>query len=49
MAAAGGGSALHKLTRPHGIKLSPAVDCSVEELSLAVGEVVGCDSVKPHV
>ncbi|XP_060929988.1 proteasomal ubiquitin receptor ADRM1-like [Limanda limanda] len=39
MAAAGGGSALHKLTRPHGIKLSPAVACWVEELSLAVGSM----------
>ena len=46
MAAAGGGFGLHKLTRRHGIKLCPAVACSVEEVSLAVGEVVGCDSVK---
>ena len=44
--AAGGGSGLHKLTRRHGFKLCPAVDCSVEEVSPAVGEVVGYDSVK---
>ena len=30
----------------HGIKLCPAVDCSVEKVSLAVGEVVGYDSVR---
>ena len=35
-----------KLTRRHAIKLFPAVQCSVEEAGLAVGEVVGCDSVR---
>ena len=34
------------LTRRHAIKLIPAVACSVAEAALAVGEVVGCDSVK---
>ncbi|KAI3377340.1 hypothetical protein L3Q82_008544, partial [Scortum barcoo] len=30
-----------KLTRRHAVRLVPAVSCSVEEVSLAVGEVVG--------
>ena len=43
---ASGGSGLEKLTRRHAIKLAPAVRCSVEECSLAVGEVVGYGSIK---
>ena len=35
-----------KLTHSHEIKLFPTVQCSVEEARLAVGEVVGCDSVR---
>ncbi|CAF92714.1 unnamed protein product, partial [Tetraodon nigroviridis] len=37
---------LEKLTRRHGVKLNPAVACSVEEAALAVGDVVGHDSVR---
>lgn len=46
MAAAGEQISLHKLTRRHAIKLSPPDRCSVEECSLAVGEIVGYESVK---
>lgn len=46
MAAAGEHSSLHKLTRRHAIKLSPPNGCSVEDCSLAVGEIVGYDSIK---
>ncbi|KAI3359137.1 hypothetical protein L3Q82_002592 [Scortum barcoo] len=35
-----------RLTRRHAVRLVPAVSCSVEEVSLAVGEVVGYGSVK---
>ena len=35
-----------RLTRRHAIKVIPSVACSVAEAALAVGEVVGCDSVK---
>ncbi|CAG06636.1 unnamed protein product [Tetraodon nigroviridis] len=35
-----------KPTRRHGVKLNPAVACSVEEAALAVGNVVGHESVK---
>ena len=41
-----GGAEFEKLTRRHAVKLVPAVNCSVEEATLAVGEVVGCGSVK---
>ncbi|KAL6481018.1 hypothetical protein MHYP_G00090980 [Metynnis hypsauchen] len=34
-----------KLSRRHGIKIAPEVNCSVEECSLAVGEIVGYSSV----
>lgn len=44
--AAGEQFSLHKLTRRHAIKLSPPDGCSVEECSLAVGEVVGYESIK---
>ncbi|KAI3355855.1 hypothetical protein L3Q82_004225 [Scortum barcoo] len=37
---------VEKLTRRHAVRLVPAVSCSVEEVSLAVGEVVGYGSVK---
>ncbi|KAE8277540.1 Transposon TX1 uncharacterized 82 kDa protein ORF 1 [Larimichthys crocea] len=35
-----------RLTRRHAVKLVPAVPCSVEEAGLAVGEVVGCESIR---
>lgn len=35
-----------RLTRRHAVKLVPSVPCSVEEAGLAVGEVVGYESVK---
>ncbi|KAL7856500.1 hypothetical protein SRHO_G00153990 [Serrasalmus rhombeus] len=34
-----------KLSRCHGIKIAPEVNCSVEDCSLAVGEIVGYNSV----
>lgn len=34
-----------QLSRRHGIKLVPAVECSVEDCALAVGEAVGYDSI----
>lgn len=33
------------LSRRHGIKLAPVVNCSVEDCSLAVGKAVGFDSI----
>ncbi|KAI3360756.1 hypothetical protein L3Q82_012994 [Scortum barcoo] len=42
----GHGRSFEKLTRRHAVRLVPAVSCSVEEVSLAVGEVVGYGSVK---
>ena len=41
-----GGVEFERLTRRHAVKLIPAVQCSVEEATLAVGQVVGCGSVK---
>lgn len=41
-----GGAEFEKLTCHHAIKLVTAVDCSVEEACLAVGEMVGCSSIK---
>ncbi len=41
-----GGVDFEKLTRRHAIKLVPAVNCSVEEATLAVSETVGYGSVK---
>lgn len=35
-----------KLTRRHGVKVAPAMACSVEECALAVGAIVGHMSVK---
>ena len=40
------GSGLEKLTRRHAIKMVPTISCSVEECSLAVGELVGYASVR---
>lgn len=40
------GSGLERLTRRDAIKMVPMVSCSVEECGLAVGQVVGYDSVK---
>ena len=37
---------LERLTRRHAVKLQPTVTCSVEECSLAVGQVVDYDKVK---
>lgn len=37
---------LEQLTRRHGIKVPVGVDCSVEECSLAVGQIVGCESIR---
>ncbi len=34
-----------QLSRRHGIKLAPVVNCSVEDCSLAVGKAVGFDSM----
>ncbi len=34
-----------QLSRRHGIKLAPVVNCSVEDCSLAVGKAVGFDSI----
>lgn len=38
--------AFEQLTRWHGIKVPVGVDCSIEECSLAVGEVVGHSCIK---
>ncbi|TWW77610.1 Transposon TX1 uncharacterized 82 kDa protein ORF 1 [Takifugu flavidus] len=46
MAAEPGTSELEKLTRRHGVKLSPPDGVSVEECALAVGDIVGHTSVK---
>ncbi|KAL7890944.1 hypothetical protein AOLI_G00004200 [Acnodon oligacanthus] len=45
MAAAAGRVSFEKLSRRHGIKIAPEVSCSVEECALAVGEIVGYNSV----
>lgn len=37
---------LSKLSRKHGFKIAPGFPCSVEECSLAVGELVGYSSIK---
>ncbi|TWW78233.1 hypothetical protein D4764_11G0003540 [Takifugu flavidus] len=41
-----GASELEKLTRGHGVKLSPPDGVSVEECALAVGDIVGHGSMK---
>lgn len=38
--------AFEQLTRRHGIKVPVGVDCSIEECSLTVGEVVGHSCIK---
>ncbi|KAK9533206.1 hypothetical protein VZT92_008344 [Zoarces viviparus] len=40
------GESLSHLTRKHGIKISAGFPCSVEDIGLAVGEMVGHSSVK---
>ncbi|KAL6112674.1 uncharacterized protein ACO6RY_11126 [Pungitius sinensis] len=40
------GENLSHLTRKHGIKISAGFPCSVEDIGLAVGEIVGHGSVK---
>ena len=35
-----------KLSRRHGVKIPAAAGCSVEECSLAVGAIIGYDSIK---
>ena len=37
---------LNKLSRKHGFKIVPGFSCSVEECSLAVGELVGYSSIE---
>lgn len=34
-----------RLSRRHGIKIAPVMNCSVEDCSLAVGQIVGHDSI----
>ncbi|KAL4009126.1 hypothetical protein ACER0C_002978 [Sarotherodon galilaeus] len=46
MPAVEGDAEFEKLTRRHAVKLIPTVNCSVEDAVLAVGEVVGYDSMK---
>ncbi|TWW77654.1 hypothetical protein D4764_12G0010440 [Takifugu flavidus] len=46
MAAESGASDLEKLTRRHGVKLSPPDGVSVGECAMAVGDIVGHTSVK---
>lgn len=46
MLAVEGGAEFEKLTRCHTVKLILTVNCWVEEAGLAVGEVVGYDSLK---
>ncbi len=41
-----GGVGLETLTRRHAFKLCPSIDCSVEDCALAVGAIVGYDSIK---
>ncbi len=36
-----GNAAFERLSRRHGIKIAPVMNCSVEECSLAVGKAVG--------
>lgn len=40
------GTEFKKLTQWHAVKFVPAVSCSVVEVSLVVGEVMGYGSVK---
>lgn len=40
------GVGLEQLTRRHGIKVPVGSDCSVEECSLAVGQVIGHESIR---
>ncbi len=40
------GVGLETLTRRHAFKLCPTIDCSVEDCALAVGAIVGYDSIK---
>lgn len=40
-----GNAAFERLSRRHGIKIVPEMNCSVEECSLAVGEAVGYESI----
>jgi hypothetical protein len=44
--ASGGGVEFEKPSPRHGVKSPPATDCSEEECSLAVGAIIGCDSIK---
>jgi hypothetical protein len=45
MATRGNGE-FEKLSRRHGVKIPAATGCSVEECSLAVGAIIGYDSIK---
>lgn len=44
--ASSGGAAFEQLTRRHGIKVPVGAESSVEEVSLAIGNIVGCDSIR---
>lgn len=50
MAAPGGATppnyAFEKLTRRHGVKISPEQFCPLERCVLAVGEIAGCENIK---
>lgn len=40
-----GGAEFEKLTHWHAVNLIPMISCSAEKATVAVGGVVGCDSV----
>ncbi len=40
-----GSAAFERLSRRHGIKIAPVMNCSVEECSLAVGKAIGYESI----
>ena len=41
-----GGLEFEKLSRRHGVKIPAAAGCSVEQCGLAVGAIIGYDSIK---
>lgn len=40
------GMGFEQLTRRHGIKVPVGIECSVEECSLAVGQMIGDESIR---
>lgn len=44
--ASSGGASFEQLTRRHGVKVPVGAENSVEEVSLAIGNIVGCDSIR---